>query len=536
MKKSLLVLLNGLAPLVLFCQTTVTLNFSGLDSIGQYPAWLDSVYVKNSTRYCDTTLYGLHPSLVLTATWPVGLDEREMKPEKDFWLQSSIPNPFHESAVVRLFRSYAGPLYLRLTNEQGKLLAGLSGTYDKGILSFKISSGETGLLLLTISDNHHLESIKMVSAGQQRTGSIIEYSGLVDNSDPEILKSSTNSSFTFFLGDQLNYTGFSTGYCNAVIFDQPLADTNYLFYFNEPALPAVITAEVTGITDSSAICGGNVTENGYPPVSARGVCWSTEENPTLDDPHTTDGSGLGEFISHLSGLTPQTIYHVRAYATNGTGTTYGEDISFPTTGETVIDVDGNVYQTVVIGNQKWLLENLKVTHYRNGDEIPNVTDGPEWMSLSTGAYCWYDNNITYKDLYGALYNWYTVVDSRQLCPDGWHVPGSDEFQTIVDLFGGYELAGGALKSTRTDPDPHPRWDLPNEGATNESGFTGLPAGRRTGSTTYNFSHLGKNHKVWSTTQTDADHANYLKLDYGVIYGNVAEEGKRYGHSVRCIED
>lgn len=377
----------------------------------------------------------------------------------------------------------------------------------------------------------------MVSTGQQRAGNLIEYSGQISIADNEILKNSANSGFIFFLGDHLNYTGFSTGYCNAVIFDQPLADTNYLFYFNEPALPAVITAEVTGITDSSAICGGNVTTNGYPPVSTRGVCWSMEENPTINDPHTTDGSGLGEFVSYLSGLEPQTTYHVRAYATNNTGTTYGEDVSFPTAGETVTDIDGNVYQTVVIGTQKWLQENLKVTHYRNGDEIPNVTDRLEWISLSTGAYCWYDNNITYKDLYGALYNWYTVVDPRQLCPEGWHVPSKDEFQTMVDLLGGNEIAGGPLKSTRTDPDPHPRWDQPNEGATNESGFTGLPAGLRPGTTTNNFYSLGKSLNVWSTTQVTAGLGYHLRLWSHMTTAFFDNEvGKYLGLSVRCIED
>ena len=115
---------------------------------------------------------------------------------------------------------------------------------------------------------------------------------------------------------------------------------------------------------------------------------------------------------------------------------------------TVTDIDGNLYYTVKIGEQWWMLENLRVTHYRNGDAIPNVTDDAEWEGLSTGAYCDYDNDPANVATYGRLYNWYAVGDSRNIAPAGWHVPSDDEWQTLVDYLGGSSVAGGEDERSR----------------------------------------------------------------------------------------
>lgn len=150
----------------------------------------------------------------------------------------------------------------------------------------------------------------------------------------------------------------------------------------------------------------------------------------------------------------------------------------------VIDIDGNVYQIVTIGTQVWMAENLKVTHYRNGDVIPNVTDGPTWAGLTTGAYCEYDNNVASVATYGRLYNWYAAVDTRNIAPDGWHVPSDEEWKQLETYLGMSQAEadaiglrgsdeGGMLKETGTS-----HWDSPNTGATNESGFTALPGGHR----------------------------------------------------------
>ena len=139
---------------------------------------------------------------------------------------------------------------------------------------------------------------------------------------------------------------------------------------------------------------------------------------------------------------------------------------------TVTDVDGNVYNTVTIGTQCWLQENLKTTKYKDGTSIPLVTDNSAWGSLSTPGYCWYNNDDTYKNTYGALYNYYTVL-TNNLCPSGWHVATEREWSTLVTYLGGASIAGGKLKESGTT-----HWVTPNTGANNETGFIALPGGRR----------------------------------------------------------
>ena len=137
----------------------------------------------------------------------------------------------------------------------------------------------------------------------------------------------------------------------------------------------------------------------------------------------------------------------------------------------LIDCDGNNYATITIANQVWMAENLRVTHYRNGDAIPNVTDNAAWGALSTGAYCWYNNDQATNEKYGALYNWYTVNDSRGLCPDGWHVPSAAELSTLITYLGGNIVAGGKMKATIN------LWNSPNSDATNISRLSVLPGWR-----------------------------------------------------------
>ena len=223
---------------------------------------------------------------------------------------------------------------------------------------------------------------------------------------------------------------------------------------------------------------------------------------------------------------------MRAYAINSQGTAYGNQVSFTTEIETgtVTDIDGNVYQTVKIGNQWWMAENLKVTHYRNGDAIPNVTDNTEWANLTTGAYCNYDNNVSYVPTYGRLYNWYAVDESRNIAPEGWHVPSDTEWQTLVDYLGGSNVAGGKIKETGTT-----HWNSPNTGATNESGFSALPSGFRDVGTGYYY-YLGDYAYFWSSTESSSNYAWGWRLDYDRSGVYRYDYLKRKGFSVRCVRD
>jgi len=198
---------------------------------------------------------------------------------------------------------------------------------------------------------------------------------------------------------------------------------------------------------------------------------------------------------------------------------------------TVTDYDGNVYHTIVIGTQTWTVENLKVTHYRNGDSIANVTGNSVWKSLTTGAYCWYNNNIDNKTPYGALYNWFTVNDSRNIAPIGWHVPTDAEWTILTTYLGGEIVAGGKMKETDTT-----HWCNPNSGATNESGFTALPSGLR-----HSYDGTFGSFRIfsgwWSSTADGATSAWVRGLDYSHARCDRSNYGyTQFGFAVRLVKD
>lgn len=172
----------------------------------------------------------------------------------------------------------------------------------------------------------------------------------------------------------------------------------------------------------------------------------------------------------LSSLKPNTLYSFRTRTKSLAGEKISDEVTFKT--YAAMDIDGNGYYQVTIGNQIWLQSNLKTTRYANGDPIPNVTDQTTWESLTTPAMCWYDNDPKYGETYGALYNWYVGADPRPLI-EGWSVPSHEDFMTLMNYLGGQDIAGGKLKSTGTS-----HWVAPNAGATNETGFTALPGGVR----------------------------------------------------------
>lgn len=199
---------------------------------------------------------------------------------------------------------------------------------------------------------------------------------------------------------------------------------------------------------------------------------------------------------------------------------------------TVTDIDGNVYNKVIIGTQTWLVENLRTTKYRNGAPIGRVTDGAIWKNLTDAAYCWYDNDVSNKATYGALYNGYAASDSRNIAPLGCHVPTEAEWTTLINYLGGKNVASGKMKETGTM-----HWDSPNTGATNESGFTALPGGERY--IDWHSSHFGRMGAItayWSVSEHSASSAyyTYITVNWDRVYnGNVS---KNYGISIRCIWD
>jgi len=190
------------------------------------------------------------------------------------------------------------------------------------------------------------------------------------------------------------------------------------------------------------------------------------------------------------------------------------------------------YCTVTICNQVWKLNNVNVSKYRNGDDIPQASTNQEWIDAGTnqtGAWCYFENNTANGPVYGKLYNWYAVNDSRGLAPSGWHIPSDAEWTTLYDCVGGASVAGGKLKETGTI-----HWNIPNAGATNSSGFTGLPGGLRNFDGT--FFYIGNFGVWWSGSEGSAA----LAWSRG-MYHISADAGrslrpKANGFSVRCIRD
>jgi uncharacterized protein (TIGR02145 family) len=304
-------------------------------------------------------------------------------------------------------------------------------------------------------------------------------------------------------------------------------------------IPTVSTLVVSNITNYSASSGGNITTDNGSPVTARGVCWSTNQTPTVADNKTMDGNGTGSFQSNITGLSANQTYYVRAYATNAAGTGYGSVLQFITLNggsTTVTDSDGNTYNTVSIGTQIWLKENLKTTKYNDGTPIPHLLIGEEWQHLTTPAYTWYDDDYEeYGSVYGALYSWY-VVDpasngNKNVCPTGWHVPSNDEFKVLFEYVGGTSVAGGKLKETGTE-----HWQSVNVGATDEYGFTALGAGGIKANYSWNIKRYGF---FWTTTT--AAHNEEWVYEIDLFHGNEdvstdRSQPKWHGVSVRCIKD
>lgn len=312
---------------------------------------------------------------------------------------------------------------------------------------------------------------------------------------------------------------------------------------DKPAsLPVVSTSAVKEILYITAISGGSVIEDGGA-AATRGVCWGTSSNPTIENSRTIDGTGTGEFTSSITVLSIGTSYYLRAYATNSAGTVYGSEVLFTThvtgvkfnpdlTYGIMNDIESNSYKTITIGTQEWMAENLKTRKFNDGEAIPLITGNAEWSNLLTPAYSWFDNNDTlYANFYGAHYNWF-AVNTGKLCPAGWHVPSDSEWQILVDYLGGNNIAGSKIKEAGTN-----NWATTNKLASNESGFTALPAGLRG---TYDgiFGGQGLMGGWWSTTELESSplgtaRVRWIHADTSVVARD--EIFKKDGFSIRCVK-
>lgn len=269
--------------------------------------------------------------------------------------------------------------------------------------------------------------------------------------------------------------------------------------------PQLSPTSILDFEDISAVYHGMITNPGLGDITERGVVWSTLPNPTIAlSTKTYDGAGSGEFGSNITGLTSATTYYMRTYATNSAGTAYGTEVSFTTFAL-------GVSRSINIGTQTWMAKNLDVATYNDGTPIPQVTDPSAWVNLTTGAWCYNNNDPANGTKYRKLYNWYAVAGihdndpntpNKTFAPIGWHVPTDGEWTTLADYLGGANVAGGKMKAIAD-------WISPNslsaneaaEIATNSSGFTGLPGGSR--SNGY-FGGIGTSSTWWSSSESYPD--------------------------------
>ena len=326
-------------------------------------------------------------------------------------------------------------------------------------------------------------------------------------------------------------------------------------------LPAVNTDNGIVVIGKTAKCGVTVVSDGGSTIIASGVCWNTMPEPTIKGDKTISNSGIGSFVDSITNLWPATTYYLRAYATNANGTAYGSVLQITTLRDSVTannilnptlsydsitDIEGNKYHTITIGTQTWMVENLYVSKYRNGDAIPNETNNSKWNALTSGAQCVYNNNTEANSIakFGRMYNFYAVSDARNIAPVGWHVASDAEWIVLTNYIAanlGTSTSVAQAMATSIDwtesstlgaigcLDPNTYSSL-----NNFSGFCGLPSGIR--SNFGDFNNVGVFSGWWTSSQNDKNTGWFRSLSY---YGSSIGRNfynKQFGLSVRCVKD
>lgn len=312
------------------------------------------------------------------------------------------------------------------------------------------------------------------------------------------------------------------------------------------AIPTVATTSISNVTQHTCLSGGKITYDGGYSIKDYGVCWSTSPNPNWYDKNSKNALITnGTFTSTIFSLSLNTTYYIRAYARNEKGTGYGNEITLTTmanpilfnadmTYGSVTDIEGNIYKTIELGSQVWMAENLKTQKYSNGDVIGTTKLARSDISKdSSPKYQWvYDSIQQNLAIYGRLYTWHVATDSRNVCPIGWHVPTQQEWLTIGSYLGADGKDGGRLKENGLT-----HWNEPNTDATNETGFTSLPAGWRSpwgGSDSYN--RLGQIGDFWTSTEASATLGTCFMLDSDMGALTYSGLNKAFGLSIRCLKD
>lgn len=296
---------------------------------------------------------------------------------------------------------------------------------------------------------------------------------------------------------------------------------------------------IISLSQNTAVLDINITSDPGTQITARGSCWSTLPHPTINSLKTLDGSGFGRFESTLTGLTPQTRYYIRFYAETSDSIIYSDECSFKTYYGALTDIDNNQYFSILLGDQEWMAANLKVKKYNNSDTIGTTKPvSLDIQSENTPEYQWAYNGedgyesmpyITNASVYGRLYTWYAITDSRKICPAGWHVPDDSEWSVLIDYLGGDTVAGAKIKEGL---DIH--LVIPEFGVIDETGFDALLAGYR--DPAGSFLDLQRTAAWWSATSSSSTEALLSTCSFlnNMIIKKISS--KSSGASIRCIKD
>jgi len=412
---------------------------------------LDSILIENLIQGGDTILYA--PDTVLFLDLTTGVDSKYNQSSDGSIVSQNYPNPFYKKTHFDVHLYERDIVKIHVQDIMGGNLGSFTKLLDEGRHSFEFRGGSGGYFFLTVEGSRGSNTIKMFNSGSSENSvgkPTIEYIYYQGNWGQATVRKKIND-FTFNLGDELRYTGF-TVWGSRYIVDIPFSNKTYVFQFAGNACP------------------------GIPMVT---------------------------------------------------------------------DIDGNFYSTVLIGSQCWMVENLKTTTYKNGIVIPNVINGGTWTNLTTGAYVWYDNDISYKSSYGALYNWYAVMDPNGLCPEGWHVPDNDDWDTLTNYIGGTASPfGNKLKACRQVNSPlglgcitsdHPRWaEHMTHYGTDDYGFSAFPGGTRLYGGSY--ATMGYIGGYWSSTASTSTYGWLRGFEYNNGFVDVFAFYKQNGYSVRCVKD
>lgn len=332
-----------------------------------------------------------------------------------------------------------------------------------------------------------------------------------------------------------------------------------LLFFNsckkEKTIPELSSCSFSEITSTSVLFSANINDDGGAEIMMRGFVWNTVPEPNLENNlgFSEDGTGTGSYTYRLTGLSPETKYYVKAYAANDIGVAYSQGVVFTSSAlawngtscpdcATVTDIVGNVYRTVLIGSQCWLVENLKTTKFNDDTDISNVVENNEWNSITSAAYSWYENDISNKEPYGALYNYYAVA-SEKLCPPGWHVATDNEWKELEGFvdnqygIGDSEWNGFTMRGYNAGEKLKSRFGWSYEGnGTDNYGFEVFPNGFRN-AVTGEFERENEWGTVWTNVNNDVEIEHYRR-EFNGQESAIARfnSSPRSGYAVRCIKD